>query len=188
LGIGKLLRLLGAAFEVALRSCTPPTTIRIDFVPTYHHYLEFRFLLSVKMAAALLPRLSSPSLLSRVSFRQFTQKLFPSLSIAIPGVSLNLPTIDDIWESVLRAVPKNKVSHSKKRSRQLAGKALKDVNSLCRCPGCGEIKRTHRLCQTCLEGMISFSVFAREANNAVLTINTEMKRIWRQDYPNDQSV
>ncbi|KAL2694335.1 hypothetical protein Neosp_000912 [[Neocosmospora] mangrovei] len=107
------------------------------------------------MAAALLPRLSSPTLLSRVSFRQFTQKLFPSLSIAIPGVSLNLPTIDDIWESVLRAVPKNKVSHSKKRSRQLAGKALKDVNSLCKCPGCGEIKRTHRLCQTCLEAHLT---------------------------------
>ncbi|KAM0426937.1 hypothetical protein ACHAPT_007835 [Fusarium lateritium] len=114
------------------------------------------------VSATLFPRLSSPTLLSRVSFRQFTQKLFPSLSIAIPGVSLNLPTIDDIWESVLRAVPKNKVSHSKKRSRQMAGKALKDVNNLCRCPGCGEIKRTHRLCQTCLE---------------------EMKRIWRQDYP-----
>ena len=56
------------------------------------------------------------------------------------------------WESVLRAVPKNKVSHSKKRSRQMAGKALKDVNHLCKCPGCGETKRTHRLCQTCLEG------------------------------------
>ncbi|KAF4452498.1 gtp-binding protein beta subunit-like protein [Fusarium austroafricanum] len=105
------------------------------------------------MAAALFPRLSSPALLSSVSFRQFTQKLLPSLSIAIPGVSLNLPTIDDIWESVLRAVPKNKVSHSRKRHRQMAGKALKDVNNLCKCPGCGQPKRTHRLCQTCLEEM-----------------------------------
>ncbi|KAF5658902.1 meiotic recombination rec14 [Fusarium heterosporum] len=78
------------------------------------------------MATAFLPRLASPTLISAVSFRQFTQKFLPTLSIAIPGVSLNLPTIDDIWESVLRAVPKNKVSHSKKRSRQMAGKALKD--------------------------------------------------------------
>ncbi|KAM0249102.1 hypothetical protein ACHAP5_003042 [Fusarium lateritium] len=117
------------------------------------------------MASAFLPRLSSPTLISAVSFRQFTQKFLPTLSIAIPGVSLNLPTIDDIWESVLRAVPKNKVSHSKKRSRQMAGKALKDVNSLCKCPGCGQPKRTHRLCQTCLE---------------------EMKQIWRQDYPTDR--
>lgn len=161
LGIGELPKLLGVAFEATHRLCTPPTILRIDFIPTYHHYLEFRFLLSVKMAAALLPRISSPTILSRVSFRQFTQKLFPSLSIAIPGVSLNLPTIDDIWESVLRAVPKNKVSHSKKRSRQLAGKALKDVNSLCRCPGCGETKRTHRLCQTCLEGMGLFRLCTR---------------------------
>ncbi|KAJ4024340.1 Ski complex subunit Rec14 [Fusarium irregulare] len=107
------------------------------------------------MAAALLPRLASPTLLSAVSFRPFSQKLFPTLSIAIPGVSLNLPTIDDIWESVLRAVPKNKVSHSKKRSRQMAGKALKDQNGLCKCPGCGQPKRTHRLCQHCLEAHIT---------------------------------
>src|SRR6478735_4653801 len=106
------------------------------------------------MAAALLPRIYSPTLLSAVSFRTFSQKLFPTLSIAIPGVSLNLPTIDDIWESVLRAVPKNKVSHSKKRSRQMAGKALKDQNGLCKCPGCGQPKRTHRLCQHCLEGTL----------------------------------
>ncbi|KPM44291.1 hypothetical protein AK830_g2253 [Neonectria ditissima] len=124
------------------------------------------------ISASLLPRLSAPNFLASsrratLSFRQFTQKLFPALSIAIPGLSLNLPTLDDIWDGLLRAVPKNKVSHSKKRSRQMAGKALKDVNHLCRCPGCGEIKRTHRLCQTCLE---------------------EMKRIWRQDYPNDKPV
>ncbi|KAF4978830.1 hypothetical protein FZEAL_4853 [Fusarium zealandicum] len=117
------------------------------------------------VTASLFPRLSAPTLLSTISFRRFTQKLFPSLSIAIPGVSLNLPTIDDIWESVLRAVPKNKVSHSRKRHRQMAGKALNDVNNLCKCPGCGEPKRTHRLCQTCLE---------------------EMKTIWRQEYPNDK--
>ena len=110
----------------------------------------------MKMAAALLPRMYSPTVLSTVSFRRFTQKLFPSLSIAIPGVSLNLPTIDDIWESVLRAVPKNKVSHSRKRHRQMAGKALEDVKNLCRCPGCGAIKRTHRLCQNCLEGTSSY--------------------------------
>ncbi|GAO16237.1 hypothetical protein UVI_02000190 [Ustilaginoidea virens] len=44
----------------------------------------------------------------------------------------------------------------------MAGKALKDVNSLCQCPGCGETKRTHRLCQRCLEAHITdiFSVAA----------------------------
>ncbi|KLO91142.1 hypothetical protein CEK26_007036 [Fusarium fujikuroi] len=123
----------------------------------------------MKMAAALLPRMYSPTVLSTVSFRQFTQKLFPSLSIAIPGVSLNLPTIDDIWESVLRAVPKNKVSHSRKRHRQMAGKALKDVNNLCKCPGCGQPKRTHRLCQTCLEAHITDIFSIATTSKAVIS-------------------
>jgi ribosomal protein L32 len=128
-------------------------------VPLHTDRNQFCFLSTFTMAAisaSFLPRLSAPTLFSSsrltLSFRQFAQKLGPTLSIAIPGLSLNLPTLDDIWEGLLRAVPKNKVSHSKKRSRQMAGKALKDVNNLCRCPGCGELKRTHRLCQHCLEG------------------------------------
>lgn len=111
----------------------------------------------VAMATSVVSRLSSPSVLATSRWatlysRVVSPSFLPSLAIAIPGVSLNLPTLDDIWESVLRAVPKNKVSHSRKRHRQMAGKALKDVNNLCKCPGCGETKRTHRLCQRCLEG------------------------------------
>ena len=41
----------------------------------------------------------------------------------------------------------------KKRHRQLAGKALKDVKNLTTCPGCGEIKRAHVLCPNCVGGM-----------------------------------
>jgi large subunit ribosomal protein L32 len=136
--------------------------------------------------ASMLPRL--PSLTTKpvshwATFytRYFTPRLFPALSIAVPGVSLNIPTLlGDIWESVLRAVPKNKVSHSRKRHRQMAGKALKDVNSLCKCPGCGETKRTHRLCQRCLEGMLNefYNSLAR-----ILTSFSDMRRIWRDDYP-----
>ncbi|POR38355.1 GTP-binding protein beta subunit-like protein, partial [Tolypocladium paradoxum] len=106
------------------------------------------------------PRFLSPTILSTSRWATlytplFSPRLLPSLWIAVPGVSLKLPTLDDIWESVLRAVPKNKVSHSRKRHRQMAGKALKDVNNLCKCPGCGETKRTHRLCQRCLEAHIT---------------------------------
>lgn len=123
-------------------------------------------------ATAFLPRLSSPFSLAVSRWATFyttpyTLKFLPSLAIAIPGVTINIPgLLGDIWESVLRAVPKNKVSHSKKRSRQMAGKALKDVNHLCKCPGCGEVKRTHRLCQHCLEGMATGngSVFRCNAN------------------------
>ncbi|KAK2071997.1 hypothetical protein P8C59_006378 [Phyllachora maydis] len=31
----------------------------------------------------------------------------------------------------------------------MAGKALKDITALCKCPACGEIKRMHYLCPTC---------------------------------------
>ncbi|OKL60728.1 hypothetical protein UA08_04361 [Talaromyces atroroseus] len=55
-----------------------------------------------------------------------------------------------LWESVLRAVPKKKTSHMKKRHRQMAGKALKDVKNLSKCPGCGEVKRSHVLCPNCV--------------------------------------
>jgi ribosomal protein L32 len=40
----------------------------------------------------------------------------------------------------------------KKRHRQMAGKALKDVKNLNTCPACGQIKRSHVLCQHCVGG------------------------------------
>ena len=107
--------------------------------------------------SSMLPRLSTPVIISSsrtVAFfsRQLSHPLLPSASIAIPAISLNIPSLlGDIWESVLRlTVPKKKTSHMKKRHRQMAGKALKDVTSLCKCPGCGEVKRTHRLCPKCM--------------------------------------
>ncbi|KAM3514367.1 hypothetical protein MY11210_002042 [Beauveria gryllotalpidicola] len=107
--------------------------------------------------AALLPRIASPALLPiprLPSLAGLASRLLPTLGIALPGISITIPTLlDDIWEGILRAVPKNKVSHSRKRMRQLANKGLKDVNSLCQCPGCGAPKRMHRLCQNCLEEM-----------------------------------
>lgn len=49
------------------------------------------------------------------------------------------------------AVPKKKVSHQKKRQRQLAGnKQLKELRSLNRCPSCGHVKRMHSLCMNCV--------------------------------------
>ncbi|KAJ9138703.1 hypothetical protein NKR23_g8403 [Pleurostoma richardsiae] len=118
---------------------------------------------SFRMAASssLVPRLSSPTLFSSsrmasVYIRQLSLPLFPSVAMAIPAsIHLNLPSLpsllEGIWEGILRAVPKKKTSHSKKRHRQMAGKALKDVNSLCRCPACGGVKRMHYLCTNCLK-------------------------------------
>ena len=36
----------------------------------------------------------------------------------------------------------------------MAGKALKDVNSLCKCPACGSLKRMHHLCPYCMKGRL----------------------------------
>ncbi|EFQ98927.1 hypothetical protein MGYG_01940 [Nannizzia gypsea CBS 118893] len=67
------------------------------------------------------------------------------------AVAAVLPSLlSDIWESILRAVPKKKTSHMKKRHRQMAGKALKDNTSLNTCPACGNTKRAHLLCPHCV--------------------------------------
>ncbi|KAJ5667532.1 54S ribosomal protein L32 [Penicillium longicatenatum] len=78
---------------------------------------------------------------------------FLSAAIALPSISITVPPLlSDLWDSVLRAVPKKKTSHMKKRHRQMAGKALKDVQSLNKCPGCGQVKRAHLLCPNCVKG------------------------------------
>jgi large subunit ribosomal protein L32 len=109
---------------------------------------------------SLLPRFSAPTTVSSPSrwaalyAHKLARPLLPALAVGIAGLRLGLPALlGDIWESVLRAVPKKKTSHSKKRHRQMAGKALEDVNALCRCPGCGQTKRMHRLCPHCMESM-----------------------------------
>ncbi|OLN86713.1 putative 54S ribosomal protein L32, mitochondrial [Colletotrichum chlorophyti] len=105
---------------------------------------------------SLLPRISSPFLAQSTRIfslytRQVTQQFLPTLSFALPAVHLNIPAwLGGIWESILRAVPKKKTSHSKKRHRQMAGKALQDVKSLCKCPACGQTKRQHVVCPHCL--------------------------------------
>ena len=60
--------------------------------------------------------------------------------------------LSELWESILRAVPKKKTSHRKKRQRFLAGKALKDVTNLNTCAACGNVKRAHLLCPYCVAG------------------------------------
>lgn len=113
--------------------------------------------------STLMPRLSSTVLSSTFRFgtvysRQLSLPALPSLVLSVPAsLQWNLPSLPswtDIWESILRAVPKKKTSHAKKRHRQMAGKALKDVTSLCKCPACGQTKRMHYLCPHCLESRL----------------------------------
>ena len=78
--------------------------------------------------------------------------IIPLPALAIPtAIHLNIPNLlPGIWESILRAVPKKKQSHSRKRMRQLAGKALPDITALNKCPACGKIKRQNILCEPCV--------------------------------------
>jgi large subunit ribosomal protein L32 len=105
--------------------------------------------------------------------------LFPSLNLFAPSFQLKIPTwrvplplltlsslaapflnripnpssiLQDIWDGILRAVPKKKTSYSKSRMRRLAGKGLKDVMSIVKCPSCGRPKRSHFLCPYCVYG------------------------------------
>jgi ribosomal protein L32 len=84
--------------------------------------------------------------------RAFGIAITSSASPAVSAISGLSSLLQDIWESVLRAVPKKKTSHSKTRSRQLAGKGLKDVTALTKCSSCGRTKRANVLCPYCVQG------------------------------------
>ncbi|KAL2872224.1 mitochondrial 54S ribosomal protein bL32m [Aspergillus lucknowensis] len=110
-------------------------------------------LLPPNMLQRMLPRsFVSPNSLFFTPRLSSQQSTFLSAVLKPAAFALSIPGIlSDIWESVLRAVPKKKTSHMKKRHRQMAGKALKDVRNLNTCPSCGQIKRSHVLCQHCVE-------------------------------------
>ncbi|KAL4975498.1 hypothetical protein BDW66DRAFT_137407 [Aspergillus desertorum] len=114
------------------------------------------------MALRLLSSAPFPQVLPRLSIKSrsfiiglsLQPSVFSSAAIRPPAFALNIPGfLSDLWDSVLRAVPKKKTSHMKKRHRQMAGKALKDVKNLNTCPACGQIKRSHVLCQHCVENI-----------------------------------
>ncbi|KAL5334070.1 hypothetical protein BJX70DRAFT_33929 [Aspergillus crustosus] len=109
-------------------------------------------LLSTNLFPQTLPRISVPSKSLSFAIRLPSQHLaFVSTNLQPAAFTLSIPGIlSDLWESVLRAVPKKKTSHMKKRHRQMAGKALKDMKNLNTCPACGQMKRSHVLCQHCV--------------------------------------
>ncbi|KAH7125745.1 hypothetical protein B0J11DRAFT_313377 [Dendryphion nanum] len=81
----------------------------------------------------------------------------PFAALALPSFTFpSIPSLADIWEGVLKAVPKKKTSHRKKRQRFMAGKGLKDIVSTNRCSACGRIKRAHILCPYCVHSLKAF--------------------------------
>jgi len=106
-------------------------------------------LLSPSNILRQLPRLSSFSPRNLLTNPTNPPFLLPTLVI---GLQLNLPpSLSNLLDGLLKAVPKKKTSHSRKRMRQLAGKALKDNIALNNCPGCGAAKRAHYLCPDCVQ-------------------------------------
>ncbi|KAF2272725.1 uncharacterized protein EI97DRAFT_436657 [Westerdykella ornata] len=106
---------------------------------------------------SLLPTLNGPirpvmnlPLLQRIA-QPFRLLPTPFAALAFPFISLpSLPSLSDIWEGILRAVPKKKTSHRKKRQRFMAGKGIKDLTNLNKCSACGRVKRAHLLCPYCV--------------------------------------
>ncbi|KDQ07865.1 hypothetical protein BOTBODRAFT_38422 [Botryobasidium botryosum FD-172 SS1] len=71
-------------------------------------------------------------------------------AFAVPAV-LSLPSIQSLLElfpPFLLAVPKKKVSHSRKSMRS-ANKGLKDKTNIVNCAGCGSPKLAHNICPAC---------------------------------------
>lgn len=80
--------------------------------------------------------------------------ILPAALLPIPGL------LGDLWDGLLKAVPKKKTSHMKKRHRLLAsGKHLRDVTALNKCSSCGRTKRAHVLCPYCVASMST--IYAR---------------------------
>ncbi|KAL1410355.1 hypothetical protein Q8F55_004363 [Vanrija albida] len=79
----------------------------------------------------------------------------PSLlrsALSLPAVALpalRLPSLNDILEwGITLAVPKSKISHSRKSMRS-AHKGIKNKTNLNHCPACGTVKLAHNLCPQC---------------------------------------
>ena len=86
-------------------------------------------------------------------FLQRLAQTTPFAALAIPSLSLpSFPSLGEIWDGLLKAVPKKKTSYMKKRTRFLAGKGIEDITSLNKCSACGRTKRAHILCPYCVDG------------------------------------
>ena len=94
-----------------------------------------------------------PSLLLSSRLPSFLPRAALALALPSSFFQPKLPSLlSEICESILRAVPKKKTSHRKKRQRFMAGKALRDVTELNKCSACGNVKRAHLLCPYCARG------------------------------------
>ncbi|KAI6047599.1 hypothetical protein EDC04DRAFT_2556094 [Pisolithus marmoratus] len=78
----------------------------------------------------------------------------PWRTLSWPSFSLALPSLWELLPPIVLAVPKKKVSHSRKAMRS-AHKGLKDKLNVVHCPGCGQAKLAHHACRSCYDSIIS---------------------------------
>ncbi|KAF9455838.1 hypothetical protein BDZ94DRAFT_1177863 [Collybia nuda] len=94
---------------------------------------------------ALLPALRMP-----LAYSILSSGFIPTFLVA-PRLSWSIPSLQSLVElfpPFLLAVPKSKISHSRKSMRS-ANKGLKDKHNIVNCPGCGSPKLAHNLCPNC---------------------------------------
>lgn len=79
----------------------------------------------------------------------------------------------------------------KKRHRQMAGKALKDITALNRCSACGRLKRAHVLCPHCVlsikqwlgNGFKTKEQVAAQKLREAKKLNEQLEAVGRRPYP-----
>ncbi|KAI9717469.1 MAG: hypothetical protein M1828_007168 [Chrysothrix sp. TS-e1954] len=87
------------------------------------------------------------------SFKSLSTQCHPSSPNLAASFSILDTILRKLWDGILLAVPKQKQSHSRSRSRRMTGKALKDVQGLNTCSACGRVKRAHLLCPYCVQNI-----------------------------------
>jgi len=119
-----------------------------------------QFLLSSTMASIALHqtrRTLFPALRSPWATPAIATALLPTFLASQQPFNWAMPTLQsllDLLPPFLLAVPKKKVSHSRKAMRS-SNKGLKDKRNIVSCPACGQPKLAHHLCADC------FSSFSR---------------------------
>ncbi|KAJ7630984.1 ribosomal L32p protein family-domain-containing protein [Roridomyces roridus] len=78
----------------------------------------------------------------------FSSPIFAAGAAAQTWTIPSLQSLLELLPPFVLAVPKKKVSHSRKSMRE-ANKGLKDKNNIVNCPGCGAPKLAHHLCNQC---------------------------------------
>ncbi|KIM85275.1 hypothetical protein PILCRDRAFT_355824 [Piloderma croceum F 1598] len=96
-----------------------------------------------------------PALRSPWATPAITAALLPTFLASQQPFNWAMPTLQsllDLLPPFLLAVPKKKVSHSRKAMRS-ASKGLKDKKNIVSCPACGQPKLAHHLCADCFSSL-----------------------------------